>query len=71
MNGRQSSLAIKDFGSHPATGVAIDAGLVYVEIAFYVLGAALGEVSHLNRNESFLNHTRYDYDLCGLSVESC
>jgi hypothetical protein len=46
VNRRPASLSRKDFGSHPATGITVDAGLVYVEVTVYVFGATLGEVGH-------------------------
>ncbi len=38
--------AIEGVGGHPAAGVAVDAACIDVEVAWGVLGAAVGQVGH-------------------------
>lgn len=46
MDGGLAALATEGVGGHPAAGVAVDAAGINVEVAWGVLGAAVGQVGH-------------------------
>lgn len=65
VNCRLIARCVKGVGSHPSTGVAVNAGGINVEITTHVFGAALGEMCHRTRcSEDYLQAT-HQLAFCG------